>query len=169
MNTSTAHPHVEADGTVFNMGNSFQGKKGPHYNIIKFPPAKEVDGKYGLMILIESLIFKSKYTTLSHSTLFCLKGTKVSSFEQAEIVASIPCQWKGMPSYYHSFGIAENYFIFIEQPFCFNLKKFLVNHFVGRPYLSSTQWLPHEKVHGLLSVQIEYPCKILKAMRNMTS
>lgn len=44
MNQATAHPHVDPDGTVYNMGNSFSGKKGPTYNIIKFPPAKEVDG-----------------------------------------------------------------------------------------------------------------------------
>lgn len=44
MNQATAHPHVDPDGTVYNMGNSFSGKKGPTYNIIKFPPAKEIDG-----------------------------------------------------------------------------------------------------------------------------
>lgn len=37
---ATAHPHVDPDGTVYNMGNAFMGAKGPTYNVIKFPPKK---------------------------------------------------------------------------------------------------------------------------------
>jgi len=37
VNHSTAHPHVDEDGTVYNMGNSWGGK-GYNYNIICFPP-----------------------------------------------------------------------------------------------------------------------------------
>lgn len=115
VNTATAHPHVDPDGTVYNMGNFYAGKKGPTYNIIKFPPAKEVDGK------------------------------KLTSVEQAEIVVTIPCQWKMYPSYYHSFGITDNYFIFVEQPFVFNLKKFFVNHYTGKPYFGAVEWYGDQK------------------------
>lgn len=115
VNQATAHPHVDPDGTVYNMGNSFSGKKGPTYNIIKFPPAKEVDGEV------------------------------ISSLEQAEIVASVPCQWRMYPSYYHSFGMSDEYFIFVEQPFVFSLRKFLFNHFLGKPYLGAIEWYPDQK------------------------
>ena len=70
----------------------------------------------------------------------------MSSFEQAEIVASIPAQWRSNPSYYHSFGITKDYFVFLEQPFCFNLSKLLLNHFIGRPAKDSLSWFPKEKV-----------------------
>lgn len=44
VNTATAHPHVDPDGTVYNMGSSFAGKKGPRYSIVKFPPPAVVNG-----------------------------------------------------------------------------------------------------------------------------
>ncbi|XP_042227529.1 beta,beta-carotene 15,15'-dioxygenase-like [Homarus americanus] len=115
VNTATAHPHIDPDGTVYNMGNSYVGIKGPTYNIIKFPPPKEVDGK------------------------------KISSVEQAEIISTIPCQWKMYPCYYHSFGITDNYFIFVEQPYVFNMKKFLLNCYIGKPYLEAVEWYGQEK------------------------
>ncbi|XP_071531273.1 carotenoid-cleaving dioxygenase, mitochondrial-like [Panulirus ornatus] len=115
VNTATAHPHVDPDGTVYNMGNSYANKKGPTYNIIKFPPPKVVNGQ------------------------------NLSSVEQAEIIATIPCQWKMYPSYYHSFGITDNYFVFVEQPFVFNLKKFLLNHYLHRPYLGAVEWYADQK------------------------
>ncbi|KAF7688698.1 hypothetical protein HF521_013505 [Silurus meridionalis] len=40
INGATAHPHVDPDGTVYNMGNSY-GMKGTLYNIIRVPPNKE--------------------------------------------------------------------------------------------------------------------------------
>ncbi|XP_045583182.1 beta,beta-carotene 15,15'-dioxygenase [Procambarus clarkii] len=115
VNTATAHPHVDPDGTVYNMGNSYHGKTGPTYNIIKFPLPKVAEGK------------------------------KISSVEQAEIVATIPCQWKMRPSYYHSFGITDNYFIFVEQPFVFNLKKLIFNYYTGKPYIGALEWHPEEQ------------------------
>ena len=79
----------------------------------------------------------------------CSTGKEVSAFEQAEIVASIPCQWKMQPSYYHSFGISQDYFIFVEQPFVFNLKRFLLNHFLGKPYVGAMDWRPDQKVYRI--------------------
>ncbi|KAJ7996197.1 hypothetical protein DPEC_G00234560 [Dallia pectoralis] len=39
VNMATAHPHIEPDGTAYNMGNSY-GAKGALYNIITVPPTK---------------------------------------------------------------------------------------------------------------------------------
>ena len=39
MNHSTAHPHVDLDGTIYNMGNSI-GSSGPMYNVVEFPTGK---------------------------------------------------------------------------------------------------------------------------------
>lgn len=113
--TATAHPHVDPDGTVYNMGSSFAEKQGPQYTIIKFPSPAVVNGK------------------------------QMSSVEQVKVVARIPCQWKLRPSYYHSFGITENYFVFVEQPFVLNLKKFLLNAILEKSFLSSLEWCGNEK------------------------
>ncbi|KAM3615720.1 uncharacterized protein V6R79_006663 [Siganus canaliculatus] len=40
VNGATAHPHTEADGTTYNMGNSYT-PKGAFYNIIRVPAIKE--------------------------------------------------------------------------------------------------------------------------------
>ena len=40
---ATAHPHVDEDGTVYNLGTNFAGAKGPAYSIVKFPPKKVSD------------------------------------------------------------------------------------------------------------------------------
>lgn len=75
-----------------------------------------------------------------------LTGQKKSSVEQASLVSTIPCQWKMKPSYYHSFGMTENYFIFVEQPFVLNLKTFLINVLIGKSFLGATEWHGKEKV-----------------------
>ncbi|KAK7083821.1 Beta,beta-carotene 9',10'-oxygenase [Halocaridina rubra] len=112
---ATAHPHVDPDGTLYNMGNKYDDKGGPTYNIIKLPPPEIVN------------------------------GVTISSLEQAEIVASIPAQWRMYPSYYHSFGMTDNYFIFVEMPFVLNLGRFMYNHFMRKPYFTSLNWFPDEK------------------------
>ncbi|XP_074465968.1 carotenoid-cleaving dioxygenase, mitochondrial-like [Sebastes fasciatus] len=44
VNGATAHPHYDADGTAYNMGNSY-GSHGALYNIIKVPPKKTDGGR----------------------------------------------------------------------------------------------------------------------------
>ena len=42
VNTATAHPHYELDGTTYNLGTSF--KLGAYYNIIKIHPDSTNEG-----------------------------------------------------------------------------------------------------------------------------
>ncbi|ROT75094.1 hypothetical protein C7M84_006380 [Penaeus vannamei] len=116
VNMATAHPHVDPDGTVYNMGNSFMGAKGPTYNVIRFPPKKTLPS-----------------------------GKVLNSFEQATVVASIPCQWKMRPCYYHSFSITDNYFILVEQPLGVSVPKLLVNHYRGKSFMQAMDWIPDAK------------------------
>ncbi|XP_022090472.1 beta,beta-carotene 15,15'-dioxygenase-like [Acanthaster planci] len=41
----------------------------------------------------------------------------------AKIVCTIPARYKTRPSYYHSFGMTENYFVFLEQTLFINVPK----------------------------------------------
>uniref|UniRef100_A0A8C4H9E8 Retinal pigment epithelium-specific 65 kDa protein n=1 Tax=Dicentrarchus labrax TaxID=13489 RepID=A0A8C4H9E8_DICLA len=43
VNGVTAHPHTDADGTVYNIGNCFGKNMSLAYNIIKIPPAQKGD------------------------------------------------------------------------------------------------------------------------------
>ncbi|CAL4069525.1 unnamed protein product, partial [Meganyctiphanes norvegica] len=111
VNLATAHPHVDEDGTLYNMGNSFTGSKGPTYNIIKFPPPKTLpDGK------------------------------TLSSIEQGSVVASMPCQWKMSPGYYHSFHITDNYFILIEQPLGVSVPKLVAASLKNKGMVHAMKW-----------------------------
>ncbi|KAG7178077.1 Beta,beta-carotene 9',10'-oxygenase-like 1 [Homarus americanus] len=103
VNMATAHPHVDPDGTVYNMGNSYTSAKGPTYNIVLTP------------------------------------------FDQASVVASIPCRWKMKPCYYHSYSITDNYFILVEQPLGISLPKLLTGHYTKKSFMQSMEWLPKEK------------------------
>ncbi|GFO41133.1 beta,beta-carotene 15,15'-monooxygenase [Plakobranchus ocellatus] len=49
-----------------------------------------------------------------------------ATFEGAKIVATIPSRWKMNISYTHSFGITENYFIHLEQPLTFNIRRLMM-------------------------------------------
>ena len=48
VNGVTAHPHIESDGTVYNIGNCFGKNMSLAYNIIKIPPAPK--GGLGLVL-----------------------------------------------------------------------------------------------------------------------
>jgi len=112
VNTATAHPHIEEDGTVYNMGNSI-GPQGPMYNIIKFPPGK-------------------------------------AAFTEAKIVASLPARWKLNPSYYHSFAMTDNYFVFMECPVTFNTFKILSVNVRRQAFDSALSWFANERARFLV-------------------
>ncbi|NXH18554.1 BCDO2 oxygenase, partial [Bucco capensis] len=108
VNGATAHPHYEADGTTYNMGNSY-GKHGSRYNIIQIPPQK------------------------SNSS---------DTLEGAKVLCSIAPVDKMKPSYYHSFGMSENYIIFIEQPIKLNLLQIITSKLRGEAISDGISWEP---------------------------
>ncbi|KAF7651197.1 hypothetical protein LDENG_00114300 [Lucifuga dentata] len=94
VNGVTAHPHCDADGTVYNIGNCFGKNMSLAYNIIKIPPAQEDNS---------------------------------DPIEKSQILVQLPSNERLKPSYLHSFGMTENYFVFVEQPVKINLLKFLTS------------------------------------------
>uniref|UniRef100_H2ZXX9 Retinoid isomerohydrolase n=1 Tax=Latimeria chalumnae TaxID=7897 RepID=H2ZXX9_LATCH len=92
INGVTAHPHIENDGTVYNIGNCFGKNLCFAYNVIKIPP---------------------------------LHADKQDPLTKTKTVVQFPCSERFKPSYVHSFGMTENYIVFVEQPVKINLWKFL--------------------------------------------
>uniref|UniRef100_A0A1A7WSJ8 Retinal pigment epithelium-specific protein 65kDa n=1 Tax=Iconisemion striatum TaxID=60296 RepID=A0A1A7WSJ8_9TELE len=92
VNGVTAHPHTEADGTVYNIGNCFGKNMSLAYNVVKIPPAQK---------------------------------DKSDPLEKSQVVLQLPSSERLKPSYIHSFGMTNNYFVFVEQPVKINLLKFL--------------------------------------------
>ncbi|NXC02619.1 BCDO2 oxygenase, partial [Orthonyx spaldingii] len=113
VNGATAHPHYEADGTTYNMGNSY-GKHGSSYNIIRVPPQESSHG---------------------------------DTLEGAEVLCSIPPMDRAKPSYYHSFGMTENYIIFIEQPLRLNLLQIITSKLCGKAIFDGISWEPQHNTY----------------------
>ncbi|XP_044252484.1 carotenoid isomerooxygenase-like [Tribolium madens] len=87
------------------------------------------------------------YPTGSYHSIvkFPPKFGKKSMFEQAEIVAGIPVRWNLHPTYMHSFGITENYFILVEHPFSMSVSAMVANKIKDEPLAGSFRWYQHEK------------------------
>ncbi|KAJ4440180.1 hypothetical protein ANN_08318 [Periplaneta americana] len=112
----TSHPHVMQDGTVYNLGLTVTCT-GPHYSIIKFPPAQDA-GCEGVK---------------------CSEKT-LTTFEQAIIVGSTPARWPFHPSYMHTFGITENYFVIVEQPLSVSVPAMIKSQILNEPMAANLQW-----------------------------
>ncbi|XP_054011815.1 carotenoid isomerooxygenase [Hylaeus anthracinus] len=120
----TSHPHVMNDGTIYNLGMSIT-PRGPMYNVVCFLPSRiTIDGSG--------------------------EEKKLSMFDQATIVASVPSRWLLNPSYMHTFGITENYFIIIEQPLAISLTTIVVCKVKQEPMRAALKW--HENENTLIHV-----------------
>ncbi|XP_011149993.1 carotenoid isomerooxygenase isoform X2 [Harpegnathos saltator] len=120
----TSHPHVMTDGTVYNVGLSLT-PLGPRYNVVGFYPSRVTVDEFG-------------------------EEKELSMFDQATIVASVPCRWTLNPSYMHTFGITENYFIIVEQPLAISMVSMMVVHVKQEPMVNSFKW--HENENTLIHV-----------------
>ena len=52
-------------------------------------------------------------------------GSSSNDLKNLEIVAKIPAEDGRKPAYYHSYGMTQNYILFLEMPYRFNLFKML--------------------------------------------
>ncbi|XP_044262087.1 carotenoid isomerooxygenase [Tribolium madens] len=66
-------------------------------------------------------------------------------FEGAEIFAGIPARWPLHPTYMHTFGLTENYFVIVEQPLSVSVGGMIMNKIKNEPMASSFRWYQHEK------------------------
>ncbi|XP_067396245.1 beta,beta-carotene 15,15'-dioxygenase isoform X2 [Emydura macquarii macquarii] len=104
VNLATSHPHYDSAGNVLNMGTSVVDKGKTKYVLFKIPSSVPE------------------------------KENKKSCLKHLEVVCSIPSHSLLHPSYYHSFGVTENYIIFIEQPFKLDILK------LATAYLRGVNW-----------------------------
>lgn len=114
----TSHPHVMTDGTVFNVGMSITAR-GPAYNVVCFPPSRVTVDEAG-------------------------KKKELSMFDQATVVATVQSRWICNPSYMHSFGVTDNYFIVVEQPLAVSLLAMAACHFKNEPWCTCFKWYGDE-------------------------
>lgn len=71
-------------------------------------------------------------------------GLSKSMFENARIVASVPARWRLHPSYMHSFGITDSYYIIIEQPLSISVTGFIASKLNNEPLAGCFRWYHEE-------------------------
>jgi hypothetical protein len=69
-----------------------------------------------------------------------------TALSKASILATIPSSWKTSMCYYHSFGMSENYLVFIEQPLIINSMKLVTSQVKGKCMRDCMLWRPEELV-----------------------
>jgi hypothetical protein len=63
-----------------------------------------------------------------------------------EVFCSIPSRSLLSPSYYHSFGLTENYIVFLEQPFKLDILKMATAYMRGVSWASCMTFHREDKV-----------------------
>ena len=66
--------------------------------------------------------------------------------ESGRIVGSIPHRQPLEPSYYHSFGITTNYFVFVQQPLLLQVKKMIQLKLMKKPVVDAIVTRPEQGV-----------------------
>ncbi|KAM6177464.1 beta,beta-carotene 15,15'-dioxygenase [Erethizon dorsatum] len=118
INLATAHPHYDGAGNVLNMGTSIVDKGRTQYVIFKIPATVPEAKRKGK-------------SPLKHTEVFC----------------SIPSRSLLSPSYYHSFGVTENYVVFLEQPFRLDILKMATAYMRGVSWASCMAFHREDKTH----------------------
>ncbi|XP_053368492.1 beta,beta-carotene 15,15'-dioxygenase [Clarias gariepinus] len=103
-----SHPHYDKEGNTYNMGTSIADKGKTKYIIFKVPAVELGKTQAGF--------------------------DWTPALKNAEILATLPCRSLLNPSYYHSFGMTENYFIFTEQPLKLDIVK------MATAYMRGVSW-----------------------------
>ncbi|KAI8505055.1 Beta,beta-carotene 15,15'-monooxygenase [Branchiostoma belcheri] len=65
------------------------------------------------------------------------EGERNNPTQKAYMVASVPQENKMRPSYFHSFGLTENYVVFVEQPMYINVWKLMFSKFTSGKAVSA--------------------------------
>ncbi|XP_006754522.1 PREDICTED: beta,beta-carotene 15,15'-dioxygenase isoform X2 [Myotis davidii] len=117
INLATAHPHYDSAGNVLNIGTSIVDKGKTKYVIFKIPAAAPDRTK------------------------------RKSPLQHTEVLCSIPSRSLLSPSYYHSFGVTENYIVFLEQPFKLDILKMATAYIRGVSWASCLAFHREDKTY----------------------
>ncbi|KAF7703292.1 beta,beta-carotene 15,15'-dioxygenase [Silurus meridionalis] len=118
LNLAIAHPHYDKEGNSYNMGTTIADKGKTKFVIFKVPAVEHGKTQAG-----------SDWTP---------------ALKNAEIVTTVPCRSLLTPSYYHSFGMTENFFIFIEQPLKLDIVKMATAYMRGVSWASCMKFQPED-------------------------
>lgn len=95
-----------------------------------------------------------------------------TALKTVEVVCTVPCRSLLTLSYYHSFGMTDNYFIFIEQPLKLDILKMATAYLRKVSWASCMKFHPEESVrHSLTFAHVCTPwhsCRVDFSLRPQT-
>ncbi|KAL6097998.1 bco1 [Pungitius sinensis] len=115
VNLASSHPHYDKEGNAYNFGTSIAEKAKTKYILFKVPAVSETD-----------------------------QAKDGPALKKVEVLCTVPCRSLLTPSYYHSFGLTVNYFIFIEQPLKLDILKMATAYMRGVNWASCLKFSPEE-------------------------
>lgn len=154
--TASAHAQKDRDGNTYNIGTTYIG--GSAYNIIKFTPGKT--GRPILSLLLHTdvneqcvaqlgyllcYVMYSDHPVLLYFTVNAFLPFTDDPSKSAETVCSIPARSLTRPSYYHSFGMTDNYFVFLEQTLYCNVSKLAMSAILKIPVCHCLEYEPEDE------------------------
>lgn len=71
-------------------------------------------------------------------------------FDCVKVIAKVPARHKLHPSYSHSFGMTENFFVIIETPLTMSVTSLIRSTVVSMPFTESLKWLNEENTRIIL-------------------
>ncbi|XP_030612869.1 beta,beta-carotene 15,15'-dioxygenase [Archocentrus centrarchus] len=86
---------------------------------------------------------KTKYTLFKVPAVSD-KDKGIPALKNVQVICSVPCRSLLMPSYYHSFGMTDNYMIFVELPFKLDILKMTTAYMRGVSWASCLKFCPEE-------------------------
>ncbi|KAK7493748.1 hypothetical protein BaRGS_00015077 [Batillaria attramentaria] len=111
---ATSHPHFGSDGTMYNLGTSFNPASA--YSIVAIPP-RDPNAE-----------------------------SEQHTFDKAQLMTTLRSRWNMHISYNHSFGMAENYFVILDQPITLNVLKVVTTSWRRQGFASNFAKFPEEKL-----------------------
>uniref|UniRef100_A0A914WRG6 Uncharacterized protein n=1 Tax=Plectus sambesii TaxID=2011161 RepID=A0A914WRG6_9BILA len=72
------------------------------------------------------------------------KSANLHGLQSTELVASIPMHRLAQPSYYHSFGMSENFAIYPEMPLTLSVAKLASSRFRNKAFSDAMEWHPEQ-------------------------
>lgn len=112
--TSSAHPHILTDGTWINMGIN---SNLPGFDFVIYPDSSQ-----------------QIQTICTGSVKNIFKRSSENIFETGRLLATLKSSEKMATSYFHSFGITENYIIFLEQSLKLDYKLIIYGLLFNKPF-----------------------------------
>lgn len=143
MSLVISHPHYDKEGNTYNMGTSIADKGKSKYVLFKVPPAKQ--SKQIVQVNVMSNDTHVCYMCKQIICLDLLAGPEwTPALTNVEVLCTVPCRSLLTPSYYHSFGMSENYFIFIEQPLKLDILKMATAYLRGVSWSTCLKFQPED-------------------------